>query len=213
MKSRDLFTTPNLIASNYTVTKLEDGKYLHKFTPQSTSKEYEFTANKEPVIEEGERYNIGYTVDSNGRNIVEVSSLSKASLVNPIFSFMTAQSLAQETYVAEKAKNDHRVNHSAPDGYYWGKKYAWRMFGTVISKGAFFEYLKEINHASVTCITSDPDLPYGSDESIAYREEGLRDAVMNLISSAEKVSAAFYKSPLYSKKFSIRGINALTDKK
>src|ERR1700733_12541810 len=140
MKSRDLFTTPNLIASNYTITKLEDGKYLHKFTPQSTATEYEFLANATPVIEVGERYNIGYTVDANGRNIVEISSLSKASLVNPMFSFMAAQSLAQETYAAEKAKNEQRVSHSAADGYYWGKKYAWRMFGTAIPKNAFFEY-------------------------------------------------------------------------
>jgi hypothetical protein len=169
MKSRDLFTTPNLIASNYTITKLEDGKYLHRFTPQSTSTVYEFEANATPVIEEGERYNIGYTVDANGRNIVEVSTLSKASLVNPMFSFMAAQNLAQETYAAEKAKNEQRVSHSANDGYYWGKKYAWRMFGTAIPKNAFFEYLKEINHPSVPCTTSDPDLPYGNDDSIAYK--------------------------------------------
>jgi hypothetical protein len=212
MKSRDLFTTPNLIASNYTITKLEDGKYLHRFTPQSTPKVYEFEANATPVIEEGERYNIGYIVDANGRNIVEVSTLSKASLVNPMFSFMAAKNLAQETYAAEKAKNEQRVSYSADDAYYWGKKYAWRMFGTAIPKNAFFEYLKEINHPSVPCITSDPDLPYGN-ESIAYKEEGLQEAVMNLIASAVKVSSSYYQSPLYSKKFSIKGINAITDKK
>jgi hypothetical protein len=213
MKSRDLFTTPDLIASNYTITKLEDGKYLHKFTPRSTSTVYEFEANATPVIEEGERYNVGYTVDSNGKNIVEVSSLSKTSLVDPIFSSMAAQSLAQETYAAEKAKNDQRVSHLATDGYYWGKKYAWRMFGTAISKSAFFSYLEEINHPSVPCTTSDPDLPYGNDESVAYKEDGLRDAVRKLIESAVKISPRFYKSQLYSKKFEIKGLNAITDKK
>lgn len=213
MKSRNLLTTPNLIASNYTITRLEDGKYLHRFTPQSTSTEYEFCANSTPVIEEGEQYNVGYTVDSNGRNIVEVSALSKASLVNPMFSFMTAQNNAQEIYAAERAKNEQRVKHSATDGYYWGKKYAWRMFGMAIPKNAFFQYLEEINHPSVPCTTSDPDLPYANEDSIAYKEEGLQDAVMNLIASSVSVSPSYYRSPLYSKKFSINGINAITDKK
>lgn len=87
------------------------------------------------------------------------------------------------------------------------------MFGTVIAKGAFFEYLEEIGHPSVPCITSDPDLPYSNDASTAFKEEGLEEAIRNLVASAARVSPAYFKSPLYSKKFTIKGINALTDKK
>jgi len=214
MKSRELFTTHDLIASNYTIVPISGGKCRHTFTPATTSTVYEFEANSSPVIVEGERYNIGFFVDSSGRNIVELAALSKVSDVSPMFSFIAAQQLAKEIRSAEKAKNDQRVSHSAKDGYYWGKKYAWRMFGMVIPKEAFYQYLEEIGHPSVPCITSNPDLPYASNEaSTAYKEKGLEEAVRNLISSAKKVSAAYYKSPLYSRKFSIRGLNAITDKK
>lgn len=67
MKSRDLFTIHDLIASNYKITKLASGKYLHQFTPATTPTVYEFEANATPVVVEGERYNIGYTVDSKGQ--------------------------------------------------------------------------------------------------------------------------------------------------
>jgi hypothetical protein len=213
MKPRELSTIHDLIASNYTITQLPSGKYLHQFTPATTNTVYEFEANATPVITEGERYNIGYSVDSHGRNIIELSALSPTSPVNPILSFLTAQQIALGNHAAEKAKNDQRVKHSATDGYYWGKKYAWRMFGTVIAKEAFYQYLEEIGHPSVPCITRDPDLPYSNDPSTAYKEEGLEDAIRNLITSATKISGAYYKSPFYSKKFSIRGINAITDKK
>ena len=213
MKSRDLFTIHDLIASNYTITKLPSGKYRHQFTPATTATIYEFEANATPVITEGERYNIGYVVDDAGRNIIDLSALSPTSQVNPMLSFLAAQHIARGNHTIEKAKNDQRVTHAATDGYYWGKKYAWRMFGTVIAKGAFFEYLEEIGHPSVPCITRDPDLPYSNDESTAYAEHGLEDVVRNLIASAVKVSPAYFKSPLYSKRFTIKGINALTDKK
>jgi len=213
LKSRELFTIHDLIASNYSITKLTSGKYRHQFTPATTATIYEFEANATPVVTEGERYNIGYTVDDEGRNIIDLSALSPSSQVNPMLSFLAAQHIAQGNRPAEKAKNDQRVSHSATDGYYWGKKYAWRMYGTVIAKGAFFEYLDEIGHPSVPCITRDPDLPYSNDESTAYAEHGLEEAIRNLIASATKASAAYFKSPLYSKKFAIKGINALTDKK
>ena len=128
MKSRTLLTIHDLIASNYTITKLPSGKYLHQFTPATTSTIYEFEANETPVITTGERYNIGYTVDLSGRNVIDQSALSLTSQVNPMLSFLAAQHIAQGTLAAEKAKNDQRVTHSATDGYYWGKKYAWRMF-------------------------------------------------------------------------------------
>ena len=145
--------------------------------------------------------------------IGDLSALSLTSQVNPMLSFLAAQQIAKGNYAAEKAKNDQRVTHSAKDGYYWGKKYAWRMFGTVIAKEAFFQYLDEIGHPSVPCITRDPDLPYSNDQSTAYKEDGLEEAMRNLIVSATKASAAYFKSPLYSKKFTIKGINAITDKK
>ncbi|MDO9479453.1 MAG: hypothetical protein Q8K34_11585 [Hydrogenophaga sp.] len=213
MKSRDLFTIHDLIASNYTISRLPSGKYRHQFTPATTATVYEFEANATPVVAEGERYNIGYTVDPAGRNIVDLSALSLTSQVNPMLSFLAAQHIAQGNFSIEKAKNDQRVTHSATDGYYWGKKYAWRMFGTVIAKSAFFEYLEEIGHPSVPCITRDPDLPYSNDESTAYKEIGLETAMRNLVASAVRASPAYFKSPLYSKKFTIKGINALTDKK
>ena len=213
MKSRELFTIHDLIASNYHISKLQSGKYLHQFTPATTGTLYEFEANATPVITEGERYNIGYIVDAKSRNIVDLSALSPTSQVNPMLSFLAAQHIAHGNKAIEKAKNDQRVTHSAKIGYYWGKKYAWRMFGTVIAKEAFFQYLEEISHPSVPCITRDPDLPYANEESTAYAERGLEDAMKNLIASATKASAAYFKSPLYTKKFTIKGINALTDKK
>ncbi|NHR06797.1 hypothetical protein HA052_16535 [Chromobacterium haemolyticum] len=213
MKSRDLFTIHDLIASNYTITKLPSGKYRHQFTPATTATIYEFEANSTPVITEGERYNIGYVVDAAGRNIIDLSALSPTSQVNPMLSFLAAQHIAHGNHAIEKAKNDQRVTHTATDGYYWGKKYAWRMFGTVIAKAAFFEYLDEIRHPSIPCITRDPNHPHSNDKSTAYAEHSLEDAIRNLIASAVKVSPAYFKSPLYSKKFTINGINALTDKK
>ncbi len=212
MKSRELFTIHDLIASNYTIIKLPSGKYIHKFTPENTSTEYEFEANATPIIVEGERYNIGYIVNGD-RKIVDVSVLSKSSEVNPMFSFAVAQQIAREHRDIEKAKNDQRVTHNARDGYYWGKKYAWRMVGTVIAKKAFYQYLEEIGHPSVPCVTQDPDFPSSNTQSTAYREVGLEEAMKQLISSAVKVSGAYYKSPLYSKEFSIKGIKAITDKK
>lgn len=213
MKSRELYTIHDLIASNYKISPLANGKFLHQFTPKTTNTVYEFEANSARIIEEGERYNIGYRVDKKGRNIIEQTALSKTSEVNPFFSYAFAQQIAHENRHAEKTKNDQRVTHKAKDGYYWGKKYAWRMFGTVISKDAFFKYLEEINHPSVPCNTNNPDIHFQGEPSTAYKEEGLEEAMRKLIASAKKVSPAYYKSPLYSKKLSIRGVKAITDKK
>ena len=213
MKSRELFTIHDLIVSNYTITKLSSGKYRHQFTPATTATIYEFKANATPVVTIGKRYNVGYRVDIAGRNVIDLSALSPTSQVDPMLSFLSAQHMAKGNHAIEKAKNDQRVSHLARDGYYWGKKYAWRMFGTVISQSAFFQYLDEIGHPTIPCITSDPDFPYSNDQSTAYAERGLEDAIHNLITSAVKASSAYYKSPLYSKKFTIKGVNALTDKK
>lgn len=77
---------------------------------------------------------------------------------------------------------------------------------------------KETNKPRTTpetnCITSNPDMPYQqNDESIAYKEDGLADVVSALITSAVKTTKVRYESPLYSKRFVIRGISAITDKK
>ena len=87
------------------------------------------------------------------------------------------------------------------------------MFGTVISKDTVYRYLDEINHPSVKCITNNPNLDYQSKPSTAYKEDGLEDAMRDLIASAEKISPAYYKSPLYSKKMSILGVKAIRDSK
>ncbi len=213
MKSRELSTIHDLIASNYTISLLSPGRYLHTFTPANTSTVYEFEANATPVIDEGEHYNIGYIVNGLGKNIVDTAALSKTSKVNPKLSYAVSKQIANEKYKEERAKNDQRVSHNATDGYYWGKKYAWRMFGTAIARNAFDEYLAEIGHPSVPCTTQDPDRPFANDQSIAYKENGLQDAIDMLFDTAVKVTPAYYKSPHYSKKFAIRGISAITDKK
>jgi hypothetical protein len=130
-----------------------------------------------------------------------------------MFSFMAAQHLADTTATQEKEKNDLRVTHSATDGYYWGKKYAWRRYGMVIPKSAFYSYLEEIGHPFVPCTTRDPERSFAVDQSIAYKEGGLLEAVRDLVASAKKKGNVYFKSPLYSKKFSINGVNAITDKK
>lgn len=213
MKSKNLYTIHDLIVTDYTITKLPGGTALHQFRPATTSTIYEFEANAVPVVKEGERYNVGFTVAPDGRNIIDRSALSPSASVNPMFSYIAAQQLAGERYEEEREKNDRRVVHAATDDYYWGKKYAWRMFGACIAQPAFHAYLQEISHPSVVCVTSDPDYPSSNTESIAYAETGLEEAIKNLITSAKKTTAAYYKSPLYSKKFSIKGINAITHKK
>ena len=62
MKSRELQTTPILIVTGYKISPHADGKFLHTFTPETTNTIYQFIANREPLLEEGQRYNIGYTV-------------------------------------------------------------------------------------------------------------------------------------------------------
>lgn len=213
MKSRDLITKHDVIASNYKISPLKGGKYLHTFTPATTTTIYQFEANSSPIVTNGERYNIAYSVDEFGNNIVDISTMSKTSQVDPIISYMAAKQAALEIHSIEKAKNDQRVKHFASDGYYWGKKYAWRRFGLAISSPAFHSYLEEIKHPSIPCKTQNPDLPYQNEDSIAYRENGLEETIEKLISTAKRVGGPYFKSPLYSKKFQIKGINALTDKK
>lgn len=213
MKSRDLKTIHDLIVSDYKIVPNGNGKFTHTFKPATTDTVYQFEANGTPEVAEGERYNIGFYEDEDGNKIIDTSCLSKNTEVNPMLSYLYAMKLSEGKHDVNKGKNDDRVSHTAQDGYYWGKKYAWREFGLVISKDAFFAYLKEIKHPTVECITRNPDMPFSNDPSTAYKEEGLADAVNSLIASAVKVTKVRFKSPLYSKQFVIRGIEAITDKK
>lgn len=213
MKSRDLKTIHDLIVSDYKIVPKGDGKFIHTFKPATTNTLYQFEANGTPEVIEGGRYNIGYYEDKHGNKIIDTSCLSRNTEVNPMLSYLYATKLSEGKHEINKGKNDDRVSHTAKDGYYWGKKYAWREFGLVISKDAFYAYLEEINHPNVACITSNPELGFINEPSTAYKEDGLADAVYALIASAVKETKVRFKSPLYSKQFVIRGIEAITDKK
>jgi hypothetical protein len=213
MKSRSLKTIHDLIVSDYSITPLGMGKFIHSFKPATTETRYQFEASGTPELVEGERYNIGFYVDDAGNKIIDTSCLSKNTEINPMINYWYANELARSRHDINKGKNDARVQHTAKDGYYWGKKYAWREFGLVISKDAFYAYLKEISHPRVDCITNNPDMGFMNEPSTAYKEDGLAGAINALIASAEKKTKVRYKSPLYSKQFAIKGIEAITDKK
>lgn len=214
MKSRELNTIHDLIVTDYKIEAIDDGlKFLHSFKPKTTDTVYKFTANGTPELEEGERYNIGYYIDEAGDKIVDISCVAKSGEVNPMISYTFAKHLSETKHKVNKEKNDARVLHDRKDGYYWGKKYAWREFGLVIPKGAFFAYLDEINHPKIECVTQNPDMPFQNEPSTAYLEDGLEDAITNLLVSAKKATKVRFTSPLYSKQFTIRNIDAITDKK
>ncbi len=207
MKSRELLTTPVLIVTNYSVVPHPDGKFLHSFTPENTNTVYQFIANQEPILEEGQRYNIGFTVE-NGGNWVDVSATAKADDVDQYKSHYVARLLGEEKRAVETRKSDERVQHNATDGHYLGKKYAWRIYGMAVARDTFDAYLADINHPSVPCFTE------GS-SSTAYKEDGLATAMDALIQTATRVNGNRFHSPLLPSKkwFQIKGIAAITDKK
>lgn len=214
MKSRSLHTIHDLIVRGYHVTAMPNGKYLHQFTPSTTSTIYQFeTNNSAAELVDGDRYNIGFRTDSVGRNIIELSAMGRADTVNKVLSYLAAKQFSHDKLEENRGKNDDRVSHKAKDGYYWGKKYAWRRFGLVVSKDAFYQYLEEVAHPFVPCRTTNPDLGVSSSElSIAFKEEGLEDAIDALIESSVQVGR-YFKSPMYSRRFQIKPINAISDKK
>lgn len=212
MKSRDLNTIHDLIVTDYTITKLGPSRYRHSFHPATTSTIYELEDNATPLLKEGHRYNIGFTADKAGRNIVDRSAISPTDMVNPVLSYAAARSYSLGIEATNKENNETRVTHAPTRGYYWGKKYAWRRYGLVIARNAFDQYLEEIGHPSIPCQTQDPDAGFSS-PSIAYADAGLEAAIDNLISTAVPAGDRYFKSPHYSKKFSIRGLSAITDKK
>jgi hypothetical protein len=207
MKSRELLTTPVLIVTNYQIVSNPGGKFLHSFTPENTNTVYQFIANQEPTLEEGQRYNIGFTVDG-GVNWVDISATAKADDVDQHKSHYVARLLGEEKRAVETQKSDERVQHNATDGHYLGKKYAWRIYGMAVARDTFDAYLAGINHPSVPCFTE------GS-ASKAYKEEGLAAAMDALIQTATRVSGNRFQSPLLPSKkwFQIKGIAAITDKK
>lgn len=110
--------------------------------------------------------------------------------------------LAGKQESREKAKNDERVIHDAVDGYYWGKKYAWRVFGMMLNKQQFSQFLAEINHPYVACLVKDTRPGQNRmNESIAYLEDGLRETMENLVKSSQRITFSKYTSPMYSKQF------------
>ncbi len=141
MKSRELLTTPVLIVTNYKIVPHVSGKFLHSFTPETTNTLYQIVANQEPILEPGQRYNIGYTVE-NGVNWVDISATAKADAVDRDKSFYVAKILGEEARTVETQKSDERVVHQAQDGHYLGKKYAWRIYGMAIAREAFETYLR-----------------------------------------------------------------------
>jgi len=207
MKSRELLTTPVLIVTNYKIAPHASGKFLHTFTPETTGTVYQFIANREPVLEVGQRYNIGYTVED-GVNLVDVAASARADAVDKAKSFYVAKVLGQELRAVETKKSEERVVHNARDGRYLGKKYAWRIYGMAIAREAFDTYLEDIKHPAVPCSTE------GS-PSVAYKEAGLEAAMDALCNSATRINGNRFKSPLLPSKdwFQIKGISAITDKK
>ncbi|GHB05207.1 hypothetical protein ACFFLG_08960 [Shewanella indica] len=209
MKSRDLHTTPVLIVTNYTITPDPSGKFLHKFTPENTPTTYQFLANKEAVLEAGERYNVGYEVVA-GINWVDISATAKADEVNPSVSHYFARTLGEQLRKVETEKSDTRVSHSANDGHYLGKKYAWRIYGMSVARDTFDDYLEAIKHPKVNCFTE------GS-PSIAYKDVGIDVAMDNLIKSCIKVGKAGNRFSSYllpaKRWFQVKGLTAITDKK
>ncbi|MHC5132007.1 hypothetical protein ACYSTU_12770 [Pseudomonas glycinis] len=214
MKSRNLYTIHDLIVRDYTITEQPSGKFLHQFKPSTTETLYQFETNSSAIeLVNGERYNIGYMEDAAGRRVIDPSCLGKADTVNKYLSYSAAKQFSLDKLAENKGKNDDRVRHKAKDGYYWGRKYAWRRFGLVIAKDAFYQYLEEIKHPSVPCKTISGDVGiHSNQESIAYKEEGLEEAMDELIETAVRKGRLF-KSPKYTKQFQIRPINAITDKK
>ncbi|MDA1379582.1 hypothetical protein PCI56_06505 [Plesiomonas shigelloides subsp. oncorhynchi] len=119
MKSRNLSTIYDLIATDYRIEAIGDGKFRHSFHPKTTDTIYEFIANGAPEVEEGQRYNIGYVTDDNGRNIIEISCLSKNTEVNPMISYIYAQQMSKSKHAINKQKNDDRVTYDNSKGYFW----------------------------------------------------------------------------------------------
>lgn len=207
MKSRELLTTPVVIVTGYRIVPHKTGRFLHSFTPETTSTVYQFIANREPLLEEGQRYNVGYNTDK-GVNWVDMSATAKADDVDKDKSYYVSRMLGDELRESETNKSDTRVVHKAKKGHYLGKKYAWRIYGMAVGRDTFDAYLEDIGHPTIDCFTDDSP-------SIAYEEDGLLAAMDALIVSAIHIGGNRFRSPLLPSKkwFQVKGISAITDKK
>lgn len=206
MKSRDLHTTAVVIVTDYEVHPGPGGKFIHSFHPESTSTEYYFIANRERILEEGQCYNFAYVVEG-AKKKVDVSSIAKAADVDPQESYREARVHGEKRRSIEEAKSNSRVVHNK-QGKYLGKKYAWRIYGMSIPNSAFYKYIESCGHATTPCTTD------GS-PSVAYLEAGLEKRMKDLIDSAVRVRGNRFRSPLLpgQKSFTIKGVDAVTDKK
>ncbi len=210
MKKRDLHSVYDVKIRNYKIEQSGDS-FLHSFTPATTETIYQFQGDSAPVLIEGEHYNVAFTPTTEGRNIVDPSVLSLASVVNPMMSYLAAKKLASEKFAEEKEKNDTRVRHDGTGDYFWAKKQAWRLFGAFMSEGPFIRYLDEIGHVSVPCIMISDD--HSPSWSTAYAESGLEEAAFRLVSTAQRATSVLYTSTVYTKTFAIKGIPAISHKK
>ena len=209
MKSRELLTTPTIIISNYTIFPTQDGKFIHQFTPENTDTVYQFVANREPILINGERYNIGYR-KIDGVNHVDVSAIAKADSVDPKVSHYFARHLGEQQRDVETRKSLERVVYTGVTGLYLGKKYAWRIYGEAFPRGVFDAYLEAINYPRINCTTEGT-------QSIAYKDEGLAEAMDSLVNSCIRInnSSNRFKSHLIPTKkwFNVKAIAAITDRK
>jgi len=207
MKSRELLTTPVLIVTDYGIVPHKDGRFLHSFTPETTGTVYQFIANREPLLEEGQRYNVGYNTEK-GVNWVDMSATAKADDVDKDKSYYVSRLLGEELRESETCKSDTRVKHKPNKDHYLGKKYAWRIYGMAIGRDTFDTYLDDIRHPAVDCFTD-------KSRSTAYKEDGLLAAMDDLIASAVHINGNRFTSPLLPSKkwFQIKGLSAITDKK
>ncbi|BBD09352.1 hypothetical protein [Desulfovibrio ferrophilus] len=217
MRPRELHNCPGLIASNYKVSRVSAGSFQHEFTPKTTGTIYVvYTSSSAPVVVVGHSYNVGYVPQDNGKRLVDQNDIVEITDVDQLERVTLFEaSLAEmgKIFDREKYKNDDRVKPHVHGGeYYWGKKYAWRVFGLLLGKGAFHAYLKEVGHPHIDCVVDNPDDRYPAGPSFAYLENGLEDAIRSLIVTAVK-EGQYYKSPLYSKRFTIKPLGSLSDKK
>lgn len=206
MKSRDLLTTPTIVVSNYRIIESEN-TFLHSFSPETTKTNYCFFGGDQPLLEEGQRYSVGFR-SQEGVNWVDLAATARAGDVDKNKSLYVARILGEEGRQLETSKSNSRVIHSAVEGLYLGKKYAWRIYGMAVARDTFDAYLKDIGHAAIPCTTDGT-------ASIAYRDAGLAQAMQLLIDSAVRIQENRFRSHLLPSKdwFQIKGIPAITDKK
>ena len=210
MKSRNLDTKQVVVVTNYTIKPAgTSGKWLHAFTPLSTPTVYQFEANSEPLLTEGDRYSIGFEVKG-GVRWVDRSAIARADDVDKTKSHAHARALGEELREEETRKSRTRVvvQSPRPGATYLGTKYAWRIFGMAVARDTFEDYLRAVAHPAAACETD-------GNPSHAYEVNNLSIRMDELIQSAVRVSGNRFRSNLLPDRewFVIKGLKAITDKK